>query len=41
MQTTKAIFLNLPSGYLKNDSGDDGSSQIIEIARGIGSKVSN
>jgi hypothetical protein len=41
MQTTKAIFSNLPSGYLKNESGDDGSSQIIEIARGIGSKVSN
>jgi len=41
MQTTKAIFSNLPSGYLKNDSGDDGSSQIIEIARGLGSKVSN
>lgn len=41
MQTTKAIFPNLPSGYLKNDSGDDGSSQIIEIARGLGSKVSN
>lgn len=41
MQTTKAIFSNLPSGYLKNDSGDDGSSQIIEIARSLGSKVSN
>lgn len=41
MQTTKAIFSNLPSGYLKNESGDDGSSQIIEIARGIGSKISN
>lgn len=41
MQTTKAIFSNLPSGYLKNESGEDGSSQIIEIARGIGSKLPN
>lgn len=39
IQTTRAIFSNLPSGYLKNESADDGSSQIIEIAKSVNSKI--
>lgn len=41
MQTTRAIFSNLPSGYLKNESADDGTSQIIEIAKSVNSKIPN
>lgn len=41
MQTTRAIFSNLPSGYLKNESAEDGTSQIIEIAKSVGSKLPN
>lgn len=38
MQTTKAIFSNPASGYLKNETSDDASSQIIEIVKDM-SKV--
>lgn len=41
IQTTRAIFSNLPSGYLKNESADDGTSQIIEIAKSVNSKIPN
>ncbi len=35
LQTTKAIFSNSPSGYLKNESDDDSPTQIIEIVKDV------
>lgn len=35
LQTTKAIFSNLPSGYLKNESATDSPAQIIEVVKNI------
>ena len=35
LQTTKAIFSNNASGYLKNEADDDASTQIIEIVKDV------
>lgn len=40
LQTTKAIFSNPQSGYLKEDSSSDDSAQIIEIVKDV-SKLTN
>lgn len=35
LQTTKSIFANTASGYLKNEASGDDSSQIIEIVKDV------
>lgn len=39
LQTTKAIFSNTQTGYLKNESGEDPSTQIVEVVRNISKTI--